>query len=150
VQELKRLVILLLSGFTGAAAAVGYGFLSFPASKAASQVLTKSEAEWVKSATVMEICVVFFGMTYFCGGALALLFRSPSLAAEIKRNGRWHMNILGAALLLMTAQRFWFTQQGGWRRFDNIFGMACLGGMIALVIVFKLGLGRANATSREQ
>ncbi|HVE39319.1 MAG TPA: hypothetical protein VNM14_05480 [Planctomycetota bacterium] len=150
MQELKRLVILLLSGFTGAAAAIGYAVLSFPASQEASRLLPKSEAEWIKNATTMEVCVVFFGMTYFCGGLLALLFRSPGLAAEIKRNGRWHMNILGAVLLIMTLQRFWFTRQGGWRRFDNVFGLACLGAMIGLAIAFKLGLGRMSGTPPEK
>jgi len=63
-------MILLLSGFSGAAAAAGYAILSFPASREARQTLSKSDAEWVQNATVMEICVIFFGMTYFCGGLL--------------------------------------------------------------------------------
>jgi len=63
-------VILLLSGFSGAAAAAGYAVPSFPASGEARQTLSKSDAESVKNATVMEICVIFFRMTYICGGLL--------------------------------------------------------------------------------
>jgi len=61
------------------------------------------------------------------------------------------MNVLGGALLIMTLQRFWFTRQGSWRRFDNLFAIDCLGAMIGLAIVFTLGLGlgQTNGTTRE-
>jgi hypothetical protein len=144
VEELKRWIVLLLSGLTGAAAAVGHAVLTFPGSQDPANALSRSDAEWVKTASAMEVCVVFFAVLYLCGGFLALLLRSPGLAAEIKKNGSWHLSLLGAALLLMALQRLWFTREGGWRRFDTLFSVACMGALIALAIVFKLGIGRGE------
>jgi hypothetical protein len=142
MESFKRWLILLMAGFIGTSAAIGYGFLSYPASVEASKLLSKSDAEWVKMATVMEVCVVLFGTMYLSGGVLALMLNAWGLAKEIKENGRWHTNILGVALVLLTLLRVWVSHQGAWRRYDNVVGFGAMAIMIVLVFLFKLGIGR--------
>ena len=138
MDALKRYATLLLAAAGGITAAVGYGFLTWPTSQAASKALPKDAGEMEKMAAVFEVCVVFFATTYLSGWGWERLLRARELADEIRRNASWHLKFLFFFSALLGAQRWWFARGRGFGRLDDWVAVAFAAAFGLTAIAFEI------------
>ena len=139
MEELKRWFVLISAGLLGCGGAVLYGFLTWGDVAAETRSLSPGDAEWVKQATVAELCCIFFGGVYWSGRLLARLIGARALSEEIRWRSRWHLGVLhlmlAATLLFGQAFKISRHQGSGWIH----AGMIGLGiALMALSLVFFL------------
>lgn len=140
----KRWATYFLAATVGAAGAAGYALFMWPDSMLRAREMSASDAEWVKMASAMEVCCVFFGLIYGSGRFFARMLRAPALDQEVKQRARWHMMALHFALgaILVTGRAF--TQPGGSGWNAVMIGVG-IGLMLFAALVFVRGLKRSEA-----
>jgi hypothetical protein len=148
MDGVKRFAVLLVSGLSGAAAAVGYGWLTWSKAQDSAKGLSKSDAEWVKMASVFEVCVVFFAATYFIGRGIARAIGARDLQDEIRENSRWHLRLLTILSALFGIQRGWIANRRGGTQWDDWVAIAVGLGFAAVAVAFEIGrLRQARETN---